>query len=706
MGQLDNLLQPVQRFVAMAANRSDVVISVMLMAIIFMLIVPLPTIMIDALIALNMGISAMLLMVAMYLPNPLAFSTFPSVLLITTLFRLGLSIASTRLILLQADAGHIIEAFGNFVVGGNLVVGLVVFLIITIVQFIVITKGAERVAEVAARFSLDAMPGKQMSIDSDMRAGTIDMNEAKRRRAILEKESQLYGAMDGAMKFVKGDAIASIVIVVVNLLGGIMIGTLQRDLSSAEAMHIYSVLSIGDGLVAQIPGLFIAITAGIIMTRVTSVDGGDSNVGRDITRQVMAQPKALLITAGVLIVFAIVPGMPSTVFVSLALILGGVGGILMWENRPLKAGQAARKSSSLPSMAASGADKAQQPEADSDTFYPTVPLLMDVAQGLEPAFNPEILNEKLLSIRKGLYFDLGVPFPGIQLRYSETLPAESYTLQVHEVPVTQGQLRPQHVLARESEQNLKALGIPYETGKPFLPHMATLWVEATQKERLDSVGVSYLEPLQILANHTGVLLKRYAADFLGIQETRFLLGKVEAKFPDLIKELQRVLPPQKISEILQRLVSEGVSIRNLRAISEAMIEWGQKEKDSVLLTEHVRTALRRQISYKFSSGQNMLPAHMLAPAVEESVRGAIRQTSAGSYLALDPGIARKLVDKIKQAVGDLGRVTQLPVLLTSMDIRRYMRKLIEQDLFEVAVISYQEVAQEINIQPLSRIELD
>lgn len=706
MEQLNIILQPIQRFVAMAAHRADVVISVMLMAIIFMLIVPLPTVMIDALIALNMGISAMLLMVAMYLPSPLSFSTFPSVLLITTLFRLGLSIASTRLILLQADAGHIIEAFGNFVVGGNLVVGLVVFLIITIVQFIVVTKGAERVAEVAARFSLDAMPGKQMSIDSDMRAGTIDMNEAKRRRTTLEKESQLYGAMDGAMKFVKGDAIASIVVVAINLLGGIMIGTLQRDLSSAEAMHIYSVLSIGDGLVAQIPGLFIAITAGIIMTRVTSVEGGDSNVGRDITRQVMAQPKALLITGGVLLVFAIVPGMPTIVFVSLALAVGCVGGILIWEGRPAKAGQAARKSTVLPSMAPAGSDKAQQPEADSDTFYPTVPLLMDVAQGLEPVFNTELLNEKLLSIRKGLYFDLGVPFPGIQLRYSETLPAESYTLQVHEVPVTQGQLRPQHVLARESEQNLKALGIAYETGKPFLPHMATVWVETTQKERLDSVGVSYLEPLQILANHTGVLLKRYAADFLGIQETRFLLSKLEAKFPDLIKELQRVLPPQKISEILQRLVSESVSIRNLRAISEAMIEWGQKEKDSVLLTEHVRTALRRQISYKFSSGQNMLPAHMLAPSVEESVRGAIRQTSAGSYLALDPGVARRLVDKIKQAVGDLGRVTQLPVLLTSMDIRRYMRKLIEQDLFEVAVISYQEVAQEINIQPLSRIELE
>jgi type III secretion protein V len=317
-----------QRIVLLASSRNDIVLAVLLVAIVFMMILPLPTWLVDVLIGVNMTVSAMLLMVAMYLPSPLAFSSFPSVLLVSTLLRLGISIATTRLILLQGDAGHIIETFGNFVVGGNLIVGLVVFLIMTIVQFVVITKGAERVAEVAARFSLDAMPGKQMAIDGDMRAGTIDMEEAKIRRRLVEKESQLYGAMDGAMKFVKGDAIAGIIIVVVNLVGGILIGTLQRDLSLSEATRVYSVLTIGDGLIAQIPALFIAICAGMIVTRVQSGEG-PSNVGRDIGTQVLAQPKALVIAAVVAMGMGLIPGMPTLTFLALAFVLGGVGLVLL-----------------------------------------------------------------------------------------------------------------------------------------------------------------------------------------------------------------------------------------------------------------------------------------------------------------------------------------------------------------------------------------
>ena len=314
----------VQRLAIAASSRNDLVLVVMLVGIIFMMILPLPVWVVDVLIGVNMTLSAVLLMVALYLPSPLAFSSFPSVLLVTTLFRLGISIATTRLILLQGDAGSIINTFGNFVVGGNLVVGLVVFLILTIVQFVVITKGAERVAEVAARFSLDAMPGKQMSIDGDMRAGTIDMEEAKRRRRIVEKESQLYGAMDGAMKFVKGDAIAGIIIVTVNLLGGMLIGMMQRNLSAAKAAQTYSILSIGDGLIAQIPALFIAICAGIIVTRVQA-DDGPSNVGKDIGAQVLGQPKALLIGGGIALGMGLIPGMPVAVFAVLAVVLIGLG---------------------------------------------------------------------------------------------------------------------------------------------------------------------------------------------------------------------------------------------------------------------------------------------------------------------------------------------------------------------------------------------
>ena len=692
-----------QRAVQIITSRNDLVLAFFLVAVIFMMILPLPTWLVDALIGINMTISAILLMVAMYLPSPLAFSSFPSVLLVTTLFRLGISIATTRLILLQGDAGHIIFTFGNFVVGGNLVVGLVVFLILTIVQFIVITKGAERVAEVAARFSLDAMPGKQMSIDGDMRAGTIDMEEAKRRRGIVEKESQLYGAMDGAMKFVKGDAIAGLIIVAVNLLGGIVIGTMQRGMTAADAAKTYSVLTIGDGLIAQIPALFIAICAGMIVTRVQSGDG-PSNVGKDIGQQVMAQPRALMIAAAVALGMGLIPGMPLPVFLTLAVVIGTIGFVIMRGTRRVvdeKTGEVTE----VPAMQPAG-EKPKKKTADgSEEFAPTVPLLMDVAAGLQQAFDADVLNDELLKIRRALYFDLGVPFPGIQLRFNEGLPPESYNILLSEVPVSQGRLRPGYLLVRESVANLSALQIAYEEDRKFLPHIPTLWVDGALREPLSRAGIPFMDPSQVLTYHLAFVLKKYSADFIGIQETRFLLSAMEGRFPDLVKESTRVLPIQKIAEILQRLVSEDISVRNLRAILESLIEWGQKEKDSVLLTEYVRSTLKRHISYKYSSGQNILPAYLLAPSIEDTVRGAVRQTSAGSYLSLDPAVSKRLVENIKKTVGDIGGNAQRPVLLTSMDIRRYLRKMIEQDLYDLPVLSYQELTQEINIQPLARIDL-
>ncbi|MBF5005601.1 type III secretion system export apparatus subunit SctV [Diaphorobacter caeni] len=693
-----------QRAVQLITSRNDLILAFFLVAVIFMMILPLPTWLVDALIGINMTISAILLMVAMYLPSPLAFSSFPSVLLVTTLFRLGISIATTRLILLQGDAGHIIYTFGNFVVGGNLVVGLVVFLILTIVQFVVITKGAERVAEVAARFSLDAMPGKQMSIDGDMRAGTIDMEEAKRRRGIVEKESQLYGAMDGAMKFVKGDAIAGLIIVAVNLLGGIVIGTMQRGMTAADAAKQYSVLTIGDGLIAQIPALFIAICAGMIVTRVQTGDGGPSNVGKDIGQQVLAQPRALLIAAAVALGMGMIPGMPIAVFLTLAVVIGGIGFVIMRSTRKVvdeKTGELTE----VPAMAAAGEKPRKKAVDGSEEFAPTVPLLMDVSSHLQKAFDAEILNESLLKIRRALYFDLGVPFPGIQLRFNDSLPDEAYQLMLSEVPVSQGRLRPGYLLVRENLSNLDALQIPYETDRDFLPHISTVWTPESSRESMQKAGIPFMDTNEVLTYHLAFVLKKYSGDFLGIQETRFLLTAMENRFPDLVKEVTRVLPIQKIAEILQRVVSEDISVRNLRAILEALIEWGQKEKDSVLLTEYVRSSLKRHISHKYSSGQNVLAAYLLAPNVEDTVRAAVRQTSAGSYLALDPAVGKQLVDNIKRAVGDLGASAQRPVLLTSMDIRRYLRKMIEQDLYELPVLSYQELTQEINIQPLARIDL-
>jgi type III secretion protein V len=695
-----------QNAVQVIVSRNDLVLAALIVCIIFMMILPLPTWLIDALIATNMCIAAVLLMVAMYLPSPLAFSSFPSVLLVTTLFRLAIGIATTRLILLNGDAGHIIYTFGNFVVGGNLVVGLVVFLILTIVQFVVITKGAERVAEVGARFSLDAMPGKQMSIDGDLRANVIDMDEARRRRQLVEKESQLYGSMDGAMKFVKGDAIAGLIIVAVNLLGGILIGTLQRGLTAGDAMKTYSILTIGDGLISQIPALFISIAAGMIVTRVTTGEG-PSNVGRDVGAQILSQPKALMIGTAVMAGFGAIPGMPTFTFFALALIIGTLGYTLhKGETRVVDAKTG--KVTTVSAVDLSGNKPAQGAKGksggDADNFQPTVPLMVDVNADLEKVFSSELLNDELIKVRRALYFDLGIAFPGLQLRFNDQLPPESYSILVGEIPVSQGRLRADYLLVRESVENLSAMLIPHETDKKFLPNLPTIWSPASLKPQLTKAGIPFLEPTQMLSYHIAFVLRKHAAEFIGIQETRSILSEMEGKFAELGKEITRVMPIHKIAEILQRLVSEEISIRNVRTVMEALVEWGQKEKDPVLLAEYVRMALRRYISHKYSAGQNMLPAYLLAPAIEDELRAAIRQTSAGSYLALDPAASKRIVNAIKLAVGDPSAASQRPVLLTSMDIRRYMRKLLEQELGELPVLSYQELTPEINIQPLARIQ--
>ncbi|HLO78020.1 MAG TPA: type III secretion system export apparatus subunit SctV [Magnetospirillum sp.] len=697
-------MDKVTRLLNLATQRNDIVLAVLLVAIIFMMILPLPTTLVDALIAINMALAAILLMVAMYIPSPLSFSAFPAVLLVTTLFRLALSISTTRLILLRGDAGKIVQTFGNFVVGGNLVVGLVVFLILTIVQFVVITKGAERVAEVGARFSLDAMPGKQMSIDGDMRAGVIDMDEARRRRGMVEKESQLYGAMDGAMKFVKGDAIAGLIIVAVNLLGGITIGTLQRGMEVGKAMQTYSILTIGDGLIGQIPALFISICAGIIVTRVSN-DDGPSNVGSDIGSQILSQPRALMIGSGIMLGFSLIPGMPTAIFLVLSAVIGSVGYIL---HRSSRLALAEGDDGVMPAMAGAGQPTQRKPSSASeakDEVVLTVPLLLDVSAEFESVLKAGILNEELLKIRRALYYDLGVPFPGIHLRYSHALPSGGYAIMLNEVPVSQGTLRPGNLFVRERATNLKTLGIEYATDTAFLPNLPTVWVPDGKRDLLSKAGIGFMDQGQVLTYHLAYVLKKYAEDFIGIQETRYLLASMESRFPDLVKEVQRVLPLQKITEILQRLVSEDISIRNLRTILESLIDWGQKEKDTVLLAEYVRSGLRRYISYKYSSGHNMLPAYMFAPKVEDTVRNAVRQTSGGSYLALDTAVSRKLVENVKKMVGDLSASAQKPVLLTSMDIRRYIRKLIELELYDLPVLSYQELTQDINIQPLGRIDL-
>ena len=693
------------------SKRNDVVLAFLLICIVFMMILPLPTYIVDTLIGINLCLAAILLMVAVYISDVVQFSAFPSILLLTTLFRLALSITTTRLILLQADAGKIVETFGNFVVSGNLVVGAVIFLILTIVNFMVITKGSERVAEVSARFSLDSMPGKQMSIDSDMRAGMIEIDEAKKRRGKLEKESQLYGAMDGAMKFVKGDAIAGLIIIAVNIIGGVLIGVNQRDLSMSEALDIYAILTIGDGLVSQIPALFISITAGFIVTRVTSDENTD--LGSDIAFQLINEPKALIIASGILVGFALVPGFPAGVFIPLALVCG-VGGFVIMRGRNKKKASGST-SNEMPSFAPAitpGGSTPSFPDSDDDleevepvTFALTVPLIVDIASSVRGAIRPEKLDNEVARVRRALYFDLGVPFPGINLRLNDNLQEGEYRIMVNEIPVASGLARPGYFVVRESQSNLEMFNIPFEVGDDFLPNTPSYWVAMKHQAMVERAGIQVMTLSSMLTFHLAHVLKNNAQEFIGVQETMYLMNQMEKNFGELVREATRALPITTITDVLQRLVSEEISIRDMRTILEALVEWGQREKDPIMLTEHVRSALSRYITFKFSGGQSVIPAYLLSKEIEDEVRGAVRQTSGASYLALAPDVHRQLIGSLEVAVGNINQHVINPVILAPMDIRRFMRKIVERDFPSMAVLSFQELSPDVNVQPLERIKL-
>lgn len=702
-----------ERSLSNISKGSDVALALIIIGILAMIILPVGPHVIDYLIALNLAISVSVLMVALYIPSAVHLSIFPSLLLITTLYRLGVNIASTRQILLEGNAGDIIFQFGNFVVGGNLVVGGVIFLIITLVQFIVIVKGAERVAEVAARFTLDAMPGKQMSIDADMRAGILDSNQARERRMMIQKESQLYGAMDGAMKFVKGDAIAGIVITLINALGGMIIGMIYNGMPAMEAAQTYTLLSIGDGLVSQIPALLISITAGIVTTRVTS-DKGDTNLGSEITGQLLKQPKALLIAAGFLLGLGLLPGFPKAPFFLISAALG-ILGYSLWMQELKKTSTVGLTSASAVPGSATTETSVQGHRAVAgggiDSYALTLPVVLECGKGLSVEIQKaqrglSFVDQMIPRMRQALYADLGVRFPGVHVRTeSPVLEADEYSIHLNEVPIVRGKILDGHYLTSETEENLKRYNLAYTSYKNSLG-MPSLWVETKYKELLDRAGIKYWNNLEVMILHLSYFFRHYANEFVGIQEVKSMIEFMEKSFPDLIKEVTRLIPLQKMTDIFKRLIQEGVSVKDLRTILEALSEWAQTEKDTVLLTEYVRSSLKRYISYKFSQGQSVLSVYILDPEIEDMVRGAIKQTSAGSYLALDPDAVQLILQAVRSVVATPPPGGQAPVILTAIDVRRFVRKLVEMEFTDISVVSYQEIVPEIRIQPLGRIQIN
>lgn len=695
----------IDTFTKLINRSSDVILALFVVTIIVMIIIPVSHFILDGFIAINFAISLGLLMVGLYISKAVHLSIFPSVLLLTTLFRLGVEIAATRQILLYADAGQVIGAFGSLVVGGNFVVGAVIFLIITIVQFIVVTKGAERVAEVAARFTLDAMPGKQMSIDADMRSGIIDSNQARELRLALTKESQLYGAMDGAMKFVKGDVIAGIVIAIINIIGGIVVGTLFHNMSALESLKTFTLLSIGAGLVSQIPSLLISLTAGIVTTRVSS-EKQDGNLGKDISEQLFAYPKGLILSSLFLFALGWLPGFPTLIFITLSLLIGGGAVFHVYRARKKRGGTGLFASTGLEGET----DDHSMVQGTTDEYSLTVPVILEVSKSLSQLIRTDktsgkFVEEMIPRMRHALYLDLGIRFPGVHMRLdSPTLNEDEYAILLNEVPIIRGKIIKDSVLTNESKETLKRYNLTYTESKNIIGN-ASLWVNKQYTEILKKAGIKYWTPIEVIMLHLSYFYKTHAADFIGIQEMRAILEFVEKSYPDLAKEVTRLVPLQKLTEIFKRLVQEEISIKDLRAILEGLSEWAQTERDTVLLTEYVRASLKRYISYKYSQGQSVLAAYLLDPEIEDMVRSSIKQTSAGSFLALDPDTSQLVLQAFKSVIVPVPSGSQPAVLITNMDVRRFVRKLIENDFPEMPVVSYQEIIPEIRIQPLGRVQL-
>ncbi len=686
------------------SGSSDIVLAFVIISILMMLIFPVSPHVIDLLIAVNLMASISIIFVGLYIQKAVQLTVFPSLLLLTTLYRLGVNISSTRQILLHANAGKIIFSFGNFVVGGNYVVGAVVFLIIVIVQFIVVTKGAERVAEVAARFTLDAMPGKQMSIDADLRAGIIDTHQARELRLALSKESQLYGAMDGAMKFVKGDAIASIVIALINIIGGLIIGVSMMGMSLGQAAKVFSLLSIGDGLVSQIPSVMIAITAGIVTTRVSS-EKKDSHLGKEIAEQILKQPKALMISGSVLILMAFVPGFPAIPFILLS-ILVGVAGFVIWYNK----NQANAKSLVGAGAIDTGVEGHSVLPGGREEYSLTLPVILEVGKGLSSLIKKDrngmtFIDQMIPKMRHALYLDLGMRFPGVHVRTDSPILLENeYAIHLNEVPITRGKVLKNFLLVSESEELLQRYQIPFEK-KDNIAGFPSIWVEQSHQNLLEEAGIRFWTPLEVMILHLSKFYRQYAADFLGLQEVRAILEFMEKSFPELVKEITRLVPMQKLTEIFKRLVQEQISIKDLRTILESLGEWAQMEKDTVLLTEYIRSSLKRYISYKYSQGKSILSVYILDPEIEDMIRGAIKQTSGGSYLALDPDSVQLILHAMRNTITPTPKGGQPPVLITEVDVRRFAKKLIEGEFPDLPVVSYKEIVPEIRIQPLGRIQL-
>jgi flagellar biosynthesis protein FlhA len=690
-----------KNFIDGLTKNSDLAMAVGLVMILAVMVIPMPPFMLDIFLSMGIASSVVILLTSVYATRALDFSIFPSLLLITTLFRLALNVATTRVILLHgsdsgtAAAGEVIQSFGEFVVGGNYAVGIVIFTILVIINFIVITKGAGRIAEVAARFTLDAMPGKQMSIDADLNAGIINEEQARSRRQEIAREADFYGAMDGASKFVRGDAIAGIMIVVVNLIGGIIIGTLQRGMDIGQAAEVFTLLTVGDGLVSQIPALIISTAAGIIVTRTAT----SSNFSAEVSKQLLQKPKAIAAAAGVLGFMALIPGLPKIPFIIIAAAMGFGARRLMRKEKDA--------AEALLKMEAK--DKLKPSTDKLENLLPVDLLELEVGYGLinivDAAQNGDLL-ERISNIRKQFALDLGVIVPPLRIRDNLELKPGDYQMLLKGVQVGSGSLMVGHLLAMDPGNVTEPIpGVP--TREPAFG-LDAIWISARQKDDATYAGYTVVDLSTVIATHLTELIRANAADLLGRQELQQLLDNFKQTSPKVVEDL--VNPSSGVTlgavlKVLKNLLKEGVSIRDLRTILESIADMAPHQKDPLFLTEHVRTALARTITKKLVGPGGELTLLTLDRTIEETIAGGLIQTDQGQQLSLDPEFVRGFVASLNQQAMELASQSSQAVVLCSPLIRAHLKQLVDRFIPNIVVLSHNEITANVNVKSFGTVRL-
>ncbi len=684
-----------------ALARSDTLLAAAVVGIVAMMIIPLPPMLLDVLIVLNITFSLTILLVALNVREPLEFSSFPPLLLIATLFRLGLNVSAARLILLDAHAGEVINSFGKVVVGGNTVVGIVVFLILVVIQYVVITNGAGRVSEVAARFTLDAMPGKQMSIDADLNAGLITPDEARARRRSIEHESDFYGAMDGASKFVKGDAVAALVIIVVNIVGGLTVGVLQKGLDIGAALTTFTVLTVGDGLVNEISALLVSVATGVLVTR----SGSDEGLGSDLGTQLLSRPRLFMVVGGVLVVIGIVPGFPTFVFCTGGAIVGGAGWFLS---------QSAAAAALLPAPAAPGVavSTPQLPALGSGQETPLDALRLETMElevgyglvGLVEGGASGGLVERIGLIRRQIAGEMGLIVPTVRIRDDLVLDQNSYVIKLRGSEIARGTVDPTKMLCMDPNGGeLAVSGIP--TTEPVFGLPAT-WISVADRERAESLGYTVVDAASVLATHLAETIRRHAHEILGRPETNQLLEGLKHDQPGLVEE---IVPSQvqvgDVEKVLQGLLRERIPIRDLSTILEAVADGARTTKEPLFLTEAVRHALVRAISMRYRAPDGAIHAVALAPELDTRLGTSVMVQPGYVGLELSGSDSRALIEAIDKALRSLAVQRYQPILLCTTRIRLALRNLTERHLPQLTVLSYEEILPSVSVQVHAQVEV-